>query len=163
MSLLNKIDLYVSHIEKAILSILLALVISITFWGVLDRFVFKFGTIWGEELARYTSIWAAFIGSGLGAKTGAHIGIEALVSVMPPKTKKILEIIANTVCLCFCIIAICISYKYIGKLMATNQLSSAMRIPVWWAYLAVPSGCVLMFIHYSVKVMELIVPEKNKG
>ncbi len=141
------------------MAFLLCMVMVVTFWGVLDRFVFKLGSIWVEELARYTSVWAAFVGAGLGVKTGAHIGVEAFVVILPERYQKWLSLIANLVGLVFCVGVVCICFDFLPKLYMSKQLSPAIRIPVWWAYASVPAGCVLMAFHYIIKI---ILPFYNR-
>ena len=155
--ILDKIESMTTQFEKILLSLFLSLVIGITFWGVLDRFVFKLGSIWVEELARYSSVWAAFIGAGLGVKTGSHIGIEAFVTAIPEKWQKIFVFIVNLLCFIFCVSITVIGYNFLLKLAHTHQLAPATRIPVWWAYAAVPGGCSLMSLHYGVNILRTVL------
>ena len=140
MNFLNKLDSVWTFIEEHIIALLLMIMTGITFWGVISRFILNDASPWAEEAARYLSIWAAFIGASLGVKKGAHIGVEAFVMVLPVKIKQYIEVLINFICLCFCCAVTYIGYDYLFKLVSTGQLSPAMRIPIVWAYYAVPIG-----------------------
>jgi len=71
-------------------------------------------------------------------------------------------LLANSICLLFCIATAYIGYTFLLKLVATHQLSSALRIPIWWVYSAVPSGCILMMLHYAIKIAEIFSDQKSK-
>ena len=144
----KKMDDLIMRVEQKILALLLFVMMCAIFWAVLDRFIFKSGQVWLEEFSRYVSVWAAFIGAGLGVKKGAHIGIEAFVQILPPRIKKLADLFVSLVGALFAGSVVVISFSLLEKLMMMKQLSPALRIPVYWAYLAVPVGCALMLIHY---------------
>jgi C4-dicarboxylate transporter DctQ subunit len=153
---LRRLDKIWTFIEEHIIAILLMIMTSITFWGVITRFILNDASPWAEEAARYLSIWAAFIGASLGVKKGAHIGVEAFVMILPVKIKQYIEIIINIICIGFCSAVAYIGYDYLFKLLATGQLSPAMRIPIVWAYAAVPIGCFFMTLRYIMLIIEQV-------
>ena len=138
---------------------------SVTFWGVISRFILNNASPWAEEAARYLSIWAAFIGASLGVRRGAHIGVEAFVMILPEKARQYFNIVISIICIGFCGAIAYIGYDYTLRLAATGQLSPAMRIPIVWAYSAVPLGCLLMTLRYLLSIIEqvlvLINPQKD--
>jgi C4-dicarboxylate transporter DctQ subunit len=150
---LKKIDEGLTRIEEAVVAALLFLMSCVIFLSVMERFLLQLGITWAEELARYLSVWGAFIGAALAAKKGAHIGIEAFVQLLPPKARRFEEMIVSALCLVFSLAVLFTGAKFLNKLAATNQLSAAMRINMVWAYGAVPTGCALMSVHYFIKVV----------
>jgi C4-dicarboxylate transporter DctQ subunit len=135
---------------------------AVTFWGVINRFFLKNSLSWSEELSRYLSIWATFLGASLGVKKGAHIGVEALVMILPFKIKKNVDIFTDILSFIFCIGIVITGYNYGIKLMATNQLSPAMRIPIYYAYSAIPFGMLLMAIRYIIAIVNKISPKEKQ-
>ncbi|QNB46610.1 TRAP transporter small permease subunit [Thermanaerosceptrum fracticalcis] len=156
MGFLKKLDKILTFIEDHLIAILLIIMTAITFWGVIARFVLRDSSSWAEEAARYLSIWAAFIGASLGVKKGAHIGVEAFVMILPKKVQQYISIITTVFCIIFCCAVSYIGYDYTLKLLKTGQLSPAMRMPIVWAYAAVPVGCLLMTIRYFMLLIEQI-------
>lgn len=161
MRFIKKIDKFLTPIEEYAITIFLLFMTFITFWGVVNRFVLKESLSWSEEMARYLSIWAAFIGASLGVKKGVHIGVEAFVQFLPEKAQRYISIITTVFCIIFCGAIAYIGYGYSLKLISTAQLSPAMRIPIAWAYAAVPVGCALMTLRYVMVLIEEIVNLKN--
>lgn len=103
---------------------------------------------WTEEVARYTMLWAVFIGAGMGAKTGVHVGVDAFVRLLPPKILRYVTIFSG-----LCSIAFCLSLTILGVVLLdimweTGQRSSAVEIPMVWAYLCVPVGGFLTALRF---------------
>ena len=156
MVFLKKVDKIMTYIEDHLIAALLIAMTAITFWGVITRFVINDSSSWSEEASRYLSIWAVFIGASLGVKKGAHIGVEAFVVALPKRAQRYAGIITSLCCLVFCVALTYIGGDYTQRLMSTGQLSPAMRIPIVFAYAAVPVGCLLMSIRYLLKLVEQI-------
>jgi len=156
MGFLKKLDDGLRFIEDYLIASLLIAVMAITFWGVITRFVLNDASVWAEEAARYLSIWAVFIGASLGAKKGAHIGVEAFVTYLPKRAQQYVNLITTFICIVFCCMISYIGFDYTVRLLKTGQLSPAMRIPMVSAYAAVPVGCTLMSIRYFLILIDQI-------
>jgi len=161
VKLIKKIVKFLTLIEEYAITIFLLFMTFITFWGVVDRLILKGTLSWYEEISRYLGIWAALIGASLGVKKGVHIGVEAFVQFLPEKVQRYISLITTVFCIMFCGAIAYIGYGYCLKLMATAQLSPAMRIPIVWAYLSVPVGCTLMTLRYVMVLIEKIGNFKN--
>ena len=153
MHYLEKFDDYLTRIEEYTVALLLFVMTFAIFMSVVERFLMQLGLTWVEEFARYLSVWAAFIGSGLAAKKGAHIGIEAFVQILPIKLRRIEEIAVHIVGFLFSVAVFWIGISFLFKLNEGGQLSPALGIPITWAYAAVPVGFALMGIHYFIKII----------
>jgi len=156
MAFLKKLDEIMTNIEDHLVAILLIAMTAITFWGVITRFILNDSSSWAEEAARYLTIWAVFIGASLGVKKGAHIGVEAFVVALPKRAQRYIGIVTTVCCLLFCVAITYVGIEYTQRLMKTGQMSPAMRIPIVFAYAAVPAGCLLMAIRYLMKLVEQV-------
>ncbi len=134
--------------EKTAVTILLGAMIIVVFLQVFFRFVIKGSLPWSEELSRYLMVWAVFIGASMGAKAGAHIGVGAFVSLFPKKLRMVAVLLSGFLSVLFCLIILVLSFKVVLSIKAAGQLSPAMEIPMYWAYLAVPVGMLLMGIRF---------------
>lgn len=139
---------WLDKFEIAVVTGLLGAMIVVVFLQVFCRFVIQGSLPWSEELARYLMIWTVFIGASIGAKEGAHIGVEALVAAFPPGIKRLSIMLAGGLNIVFCITIAYISFKVVAFLHGSGQLSPAMRIPMYWAYLAIPVGVTLMGLRF---------------
>jgi len=163
MRIVNKINDVLTFIEEHLIAILLILMTGIAFWGVVARFVLGDPLSWADEASRYLSTWAVFLGASLGVKKGAHIGVEAFVMMFPKKAQEYIAILTTVICIAFCCAVASIGYDYLLKLLKTGQLSPAMRIPIVWAYAAVPVGCLLMTLRYFMLLINQIINIKGNA
>jgi len=95
---------------------------------------------WGEELARYLMIWATFIGISAGVKMGSHIGVEALVALLPERMRLRFAVGTDVAILSFFVVMTFLSVQLVAGIKETGQLSPALRVPMWYAYTAIPVG-----------------------
>lgn len=148
MNYLKKTDNALTLFEQYSIFILLLAMTLLIFWGVVNRFILQHSLKWCEELARYIGIWAVLISASLGVKRGIHVGVEAFVMVLPKKVQKYVSLLTTLLSLMFSIAVTYVGFEYALRLVETNQLSPAMRMPIVWAYLSVPIGCLLMSCRY---------------
>jgi len=135
-----------NNLEEYILIVIFPIMTITVFISTIFRY-FKLGAIpWSEELARYLMIWIAYIGASLGIKKNAHLGVEILVNKLPKSLKSVAKYFRVAIILLFNALIISFSYKIINHQMNMGQLSPAMAIPIWYAYLAIPVGALLMII-----------------
>jgi C4-dicarboxylate transporter DctQ subunit len=139
---------WLDKFEIAAVTGLLGAMIVVVFLQVFFRFVIQGSLPWSEELSRYLMIWTVFIGASIGAKEGAHIGVEALVEAFPRGLKRFSILLAGALNVLFCVAVAVISFKVVAFLQGSGQLSPAMRIPMFWAYLAIPVGTTLMGLRF---------------
>lgn len=137
-----------NNIEEFFVIILLFIMTVVVFWQVVCRFVLKASLPWSEELSRYILVWVTFLGASIGVKRGAHIGVEAFLLLLPKKVRGYMNYVIAAICVVFCLIVFKESLGIIEKQFVNSQVSPAMQIPMWWAYLAVPVGMILMSIRF---------------
>ena len=124
---------FLNNFEEILVVPLVAIMSATIILQVIFRYVFKSSLSWSEELARYVVVWVIFIGSSIGVKRGSHVGVEALVLVLPKKAQAIIKYLAIVISIVFCVIVIYASTGIIQKQIVGHQVSPAMRIPMWWA------------------------------
>lgn len=78
------IDLYCAALKVAI-AICLAVMVVLVFGNVVLRYVFNSGITVSEELSRWLLVWLTFLGAIVGLRQHAHLGVDTLVRMLPPK------------------------------------------------------------------------------
>jgi TRAP-type transport system small permease protein len=128
---------------------LLALLIAVTVIAVTAQVIFRYGIesslTWSEEVARYSFIWAIFIGTSVAARRSQHIVVDALVKALPAAFQSGLRI-ANLV-LCIGFFAL---FMYVSILLVQNaipQKSSSLEISIAWVYASAVLGAALTVLH----------------
>ena len=158
-----KVFTYLDKIEAGLVTALLGGMTVVVFLQVFFRFVVKGSLPWSEELARYFMVWAVFIGASIGAREGAHIGVAAVVNFLPTSLKKVAVLVAGLLSVAFSIIILLLSLQIIAVLLKTGQKSPAMEIPMYFAYLAIPTGSILMGIRFFQSMLEKLQAQKGES
>lgn len=157
---LSKMLEWLDQLEKWAVTLLLGAMTVVVFLQVFFRFVVKGSLPWSEELARYIMVWAVFFGASMGAKIGAHIGVEVFVNLFSKKLKRFMIVVSAIFTQIFCIFVCVLSLQVVFRIHDMEQVSPAMEMPMYWAYLAVPVGAVLMDIRF---LQAAAIKWKNEG
>lgn len=134
------------RIEEYILLVIFPVMVITVFVATCVRYLTTFSIPWAEELARYCMVWIAYIGASLGLKRNAHIGVEVFVSLLPPPVRKVFSHIRTGVIILFNLLIAYYAFIIIQSQIATEQVSPALNIPIWFAYAAIPVGMLLMIV-----------------
>lgn len=153
--MLKKIDKGISYVENTMLIFGMLSATFVLFANVCMRFFLKSGLVWAEEYARYAIIWIVCGGCGAAVRTDAHMKITAIPDAIKNITvKNLLYLFVNAVCLAFSVLMVTAGARLITSMIANNQLSPAMEIPLWWIYLAIPVGGVVMTFRFALLLIE---------
>jgi C4-dicarboxylate transporter DctQ subunit len=120
-------------LEEGIISLLLASMTLLVFVEVVFRFVLHQGIAWAQELTLLLSGWLVLFGVSYGIKVGSHIGVDALVKILPPKARRLVSVVAVILCLAYCALFLVGGWTYIAKLMHVNVYMEDLPIPKWVA------------------------------
>lgn len=162
--MLKKIDKWVSYAENAMLVIGMLSTTFILFANVIMRFCFKSGIVWSNEYANYAIIWIVCGGCGACVRSDAHMKITAIPDMIKnEKVKQVLALIVYVICLAFSLVILTSGARLVGSMMANNQKSAAMQIPLWWIYLSFPVGGGVMTFRFVLKVMDSLKELIGKG
>ena len=91
----NKASAILMNIDIVVASIILAILIVLTFLGVVWRYIFNAPFTWLEEVQTSCMVWIVFAGAGAAFRSGNHVAIEMIVDLMPKSMQKIMEILIS--------------------------------------------------------------------
>ncbi len=152
----------INSIEETIIALLLATMTLLVFVEVVLRFGFGVGLMWSQELTLHLSAWLVLFGVSYGIKVGAHIGVDALVKIMPPKVRRIIGGAAITACLIYCGLFIKGSWVYLAKMYQFGIELNDVPIPKWIAHSILLIGMVLIAIRLLILLWGVFTG-KNEG
>lgn len=135
---------WLDNIEEYILLVLFPLMVIVVFVATCVRYLTVMSLPWAEEVARYSMVWIAYIGASLGIKRNAHLGVEAVLLLLPQGTRKYFDYLRYLIIILFNVLIAYYTFQIIQSQISTEQVSPSLRIPMWFAYGAVPVGAVLM-------------------
>lgn len=138
---------------------------------VVVRYVLRAPTIWQVEIAVYLLIAATFLGAPYGLKQNAHINIDILVTFLPERVRRRLDMATSFLALLFCLF---LSWR--GCVMWWEAFeggwrsSSLLSFPLIYPYALLPLGMILTSLLYILRLNDMIkhwktqrgAPEKQK-
>lgn len=138
----------VTHIEEAILSLLLLAMTLLVFAEVVARFGFNAGIHWAQEVTLLLSAWFVLFGASYGVKVGAHIGVDVFVKKLPSGLHRAVTLVAVALCLFYCGLFLYGSWVYLAKMKMIGIELEDLPIPKWTVMSILVIGFVLLIIRF---------------
>ena len=154
-NILNRIILWLATIIVALMVLALSL-------SALTRYVSGIGYDWFIELPPVLTSWLVFPLLGPLLVQGKHIKVDFLTSILSDKSKIILRMFvalgALMAGLIFCKAGIdaTVLYYNLGQKMELE-----IDVPIWWMYLAFPTGFLILILFSTQMFLEEILNLKN--
>lgn len=90
---------FVNEFEETAIAVILGLMTLITFVNVMLRYIFNTGLIWGLEATTILFAWLVLFGISYAVKVTAHLGVDAVISIVPHGVRRVFAIVAAVVCI----------------------------------------------------------------
>ncbi len=120
---------WINEFEEIAIATLLGLMTAITFANVVARYVFHSGILWGLEATTYLFAWLVLFGASYAVKTTAHLGVDALVNVLPPRVQKAVALLAVAACLVYAGMLLYGGWEYWYKFYGKLSFLEAEDVP----------------------------------
>jgi len=159
---LYKMNVLLTKIEETIMVLLMILMVLIMSIQIVCRYALYIPTTWAEELARYSFIWLAFIGSAYVTFQWNHLEINLIDSIITAKFKnpeKILYVcrkLALIICSLFFAYFLKNYWKFVSLIVLRGQTSAAKQINMVIPMSSGIVGLCLMLFH---SISLLIIPK----
>ncbi|MCB1754113.1 MAG: TRAP transporter small permease [Gammaproteobacteria bacterium] len=115
---------------------------------IFARYVLGDSLSWSDELARFLMIWITFLFAGISFRRGEMIAVEALSAKLPRSARAALTVAGSLFSILLFGLLVWFGYSYAE--WNKVQTSSALRVSLYFVYLAVPVGCGLMVPHIVI-------------
>lgn len=148
---------YLAKHVSALMILLMSVIVVLQVWF---RYVIKGSLPWSEESARYLMIWLGFLGASRAFRQERHIGMTALVGLLPEKPRRTCLFVMHILAA-----GLMIFLAYLGFSLLPGvapETTPALRISLAWIYLAIPVGMVLCAIQVAVLAVKDLVPAQAK-
>lgn len=146
--ILRWMDHFSQKLERGFLGGAIIFSSLLLFINVITRYVFLYPIYWAEELCRYLMVWMIFIGASQVTLRGGHVAVDIVPRLLPKRANLVLAFLVNGISIGFCIVLAYFAYKQMMRVKIARQVSPAMELPMWVAYLAIPLGTLLMSVRY---------------
>ena len=147
---------YYDVIEEKLLVYTFLLTVALVFTSIALRVVLNTSLPWAEELARYVFIWQCWVGVSFAERFGVHIRIEVLLNRLKPKGKKTLELMVIVITLCMVVFLVVYGVKLLFFVAALKTVSTAMHIPMFILYTAMPLSCFFYGLRLILRFRDIV-------
>jgi C4-dicarboxylate transporter DctQ subunit len=144
----------VNEIEETAIAVILGLMTLITFTNVVLRYGFNTGLIWGLEATSFLFAWLVLFGVSYAVKVTAHLGVDAIINIVPPAARRVIGLVSAAVCLAYGFLLVKGAWDYwapfagldatTGRWFPTGFANS--RDQAWYAVVDIPMLEFLRFI-----------------
>ncbi|HJL17208.1 MAG TPA: TRAP transporter small permease [Sandaracinaceae bacterium LLY-WYZ-13_1] len=150
-----RISKVVTKLEELCLAWGILGIAVLTIANVIARSLFGTSIVFAEEISQFLIVFVTFLGLGYAAGQGRHIRMTALYDQLPDKPRKALAttIAATTAALLFYLSYLAVRYA-LFTVRELGSVSPALRVPLWYVYLAAPLGFGLAGIQYVLALVK---------
>ena len=148
MAFLRRVDGWLWALARLSAAVLMFAATGLVFVNVILRYVFNYALSWSDELITYGLLWLVFVGGGIAAKQGAHVSMEVLLTMLSARAQRYNAVVVNVTCAVLSGIVAVLGWRLAAAVGEVGQLGVATGLPMFWVYLAVPVGCVLMVVGF---------------
>ncbi|HLR12436.1 MAG TPA: TRAP transporter small permease [Burkholderiaceae bacterium] len=145
-----------SRLEEWLIAFLLAAMTLVTFAQVVARYVFNYSFVWAFELTTYIFGGLIFLGVSYGIRAGAHIGVDALVKVLPTRIGHGVTIVATLLCIVYGVIVFYGGWIYVEKMRLIGILAQDLPFQQWIPRVVLPLGFALMTWRFGQVLVTLL-------
>lgn len=145
-----------NKLEEGVLSLLLVFATLLVFADVVARFVFNTGWLWSQELTLHLSAWFVLIGASYGIKMGSHIGVDAVVRLLPDRAHRVVAAIAVLLSLAYCGFYLAGAYSYLRIVWITGITLEDIPVPQWLAHSILPLGLSFLVIRLLLLLWSVV-------
>lgn len=140
---------WLERLEEGLIAFLLAAMTVVTFAQVIARYVFNYSFVWALELTMFLFGAMIFLGMSYGVRVGAHIGVDAVVRILPSRIAHRLAMLSTLLCMVYGGIVLVGSWTYVEKMYLIGIVAQDIPIPQWVPRAIVPLGYALLIYRFG--------------
>ena len=155
-------------LEKAVYLLAIFIVANMVlalFLSAVVRYLSGTGYDWFIELPPILTSWLVFPMLGPLLKSGSHIKVDVLNNTLSPQNLSLLRLVISLIALIASIIFLIAGIEATSLYFKLGQVMELeIEIPIWWVYLAFPTGFLIMaFFALELVLCELLVMLNGKN
>lgn len=151
---------FLDHFEEILGSLLVAVMVSVSFVNVITRYFIKMSLSWSEEITVNLFVWIVLLGSSVAFKKGSHLGMEFIYERLPERCKKVLFVLSGMLSIAFFVVLGWLGYVEVMDEIELSVITESLAIPVWYYTIAVPVFS-LLIIARIVQNMAQVLRDKT--
>lgn len=120
--------------------------------GVIWRYALHQPLIWSDELAGILFLWLAMLGSVVALRRGEHTRMSAIVGVLQPQWRSLLDLVAIAAAFAFLLLTVAPAYHFAAEEVWVT--TPALEIPNAWRAAALPVGIFFMLLIATLRLLQ---------
>lgn len=152
-----------ANLDIAVAAVILAVLIVLTFAGVILRYIFNAPFTWLEEVQTSCMVWIVFAGAGAAFRMGNHVAIEMIVDMMPEKMQKAMGWIISVIVVIVIGFLFRQSIGFIQVFLRSGRSTSMLKIPYAWVYGISIISYIDMIISYFYSIIKGVKSEAKEA
>ena len=152
-----------ANLDIAVAAVILAVLIVLTFAGVIWRYIFNAPFTWLEEVQTSCMVWIVFAGAGAAFRMGNHVAIEMIVDMMPEKMQKAMGWIISVIVVIVIGFLFRQSIGFIQIFLRSGRSTSMLKIPYAWVYGISIISYIDMIISYFYSIIKGVKSEAKEA
>ena len=152
-----------ANLDLMIAGTVLAILIVLTFAGVIWRYFLGKPFTWLEEVQTACMVWIVFSAAGAAFRMGNHVAIEMIVDLMPKALLKVMTILISVVVVAVLGYLFDKTIGFIQIFLRSGRATSMMKIPFWLIYgIAIPAY-IDMIVSYFYSIWKGVKSEAKEA
>lgn len=127
----------------------LACLITVTFLGVIMRYLFNSPFTWQDEVQMTLFLWAICFGGSAAFRSGGHIAIDLLVDLFPKNVQKAIHVAIWFISSGVLGFLAWNSMGFVVQQIKNNRVTDVMKFPRSVVYAPLPVCSVLMILFFG--------------
>ena len=147
LAAINRIIVILSSIAMVLAGFVLT-------YSVIVRYILKYSTYWQDEMAVFLIIGAVFMSAAAIQAQRGHIGIEAIVGLLPRRVNQVRIFLVDLASLAFCAYFAWKSVTLLHEAITEDYHStSTWAPPLWIPYSLMTAGMILLSVQLLLQVI----------
>ena len=147
------IDDYLAKLESGFITLILSLMIILSFGQVILRNFFSESLLWGDIFLRQMVLWVGFVGASLAARENRHIAIDFLPNILPASLHRPIGIFTK---LCAAVISLFLAQAAWSFVAYEREAESILflNLPVWIFQVVLPYSFGLLTVRFILSAID---------
>ena len=152
---MNKLREILTQILNVLAGASFLMMVVLTCWQVLTRYILNNPSSWSEELVSYMFAWMSLLGASLVTAERGHMNIPIVVEKCSPVMQKLLLCLAEVIGFLFSAVILAYGGFQIANL-AMGQMTSSLGVPIGVFYIVLPLCGILNMIYTVLNIMDIM-------
>ncbi len=152
---MNKLREILTQILNVLAGVSFLVMVVLTCWQVLTRYVLNNPSSWSEELVSYMFAWMSLLGASLVTAERGHMNIPILVDKCGPAAKKLLLCLAEVIGFLFSAVILAYGGFRIANL-AMGQMTSSLGVAIGVFYVVLPLCGILNMVYTVLNIADIM-------